>query len=336
MKPDKFVYAVQAAATGGRDGRARASAGKVDVRPARNGQRFTALLAAVGATATMLGGLLASSTSVGQTRSTTAGMRVGEVLILPVYDGVGRVRARDTIRRTSVRGDPWGPHQDLLLPGGILEYPMGGFLVLDGDRRILVDAGNGPSASRDESTGEFLRSLDALGYSPSDITDVLFTHLHSDHTGWAVRNGRPEFPNAIYRVHEADWRLYGGAFSSLSALTRQLQVFSADTRISPSITTRHLPGHTPGTAVFVVSSGNERALLIGDIAHSPAQFADRDWYTVWDSDRAEATRARNTIADEAAATGELIIPAHFPGMGGGHILDGPRRFVLSEQQPRPR
>ena len=258
-------------------------------------------------------------------------MRVGEIDILPVYDGPGRVTAEQTVRRTGVR-NAWGPHRDLLRADGILEYPMGGFLVLDGERRVLVDTGVGPVHSFEETGGEFLNSLEALGYAPGDITDVAFTHLHSDHTGWAVRNGKTVFPNATYRVHEADWVAFGGGRrgSGLSPMSGQLRLFSADTRISPSITTRHTPGHTPGSAVFVVASGGERALLIGDIAHSPAQFADRDWYTVWDSDPAAATAVRNAIGDEAAVTGDLIVPAHFPGLRGGRVVENPRRFVLSD------
>lgn len=262
-------------------------------------------------------------------------MRVGTIDILPVFDGLGRVVARETIRRRTVR-DAWASHQGLLGSDGVLEYPMGGFLVLDGDRRILVDTGVGPVSTHEETGGELLGSLHALGYAPEDITDVFFTHLHSDHTGWAAREGRPVFPNATYRAHIADWRLYAGGGHGtgrgglgLAPIAGQMRVFDADTRISPSITTRHCPGHTPGSTVFVVTSGRERALVIGDIAHSPAQFADPDWETVWDADPTAATAVRNSIADEAAATGDLIIPAHFPGLRGGHIADDPRRFVVS-------
>lgn len=261
-------------------------------------------------------------------------IRVGEVDILPVYDGLGRVEAQATIRRRAAR-DSWEPHRNLLRPDGTLEYPMGGFLVLDGIRRVLVDTGIGPVVSPAGTGGEFLRSLGALGYSTDDITDVVFTHLHSDHTGWAVQHGHLVFRNATYRVHDADWQLYGahrfGSGAGLSPIIDQLRVFDADVRISPSITTRHCPGHTPGSTVVVVTSDSERALLIGDIAHTPAQFADRDWYTVWDSDPTAATAARNAIADEAAATGDVIVPAHFPGLRGGHIRDAPRRFVLDDQ-----
>lgn len=260
-----------------------------------------------------------------------ADMQVGTVSILPIFDGVGRVVAEETIRRQGVRNS-WAEHQDLLLPGGILEYPMGGFLVLDGDRRILVDAGNGHVKSSDEDTGEFLQSLLDRGYSPADITDVFFTHLHSDHTGWAVQNGKPVFPNATHYVHEADWNYFGGPYSNLAPITAQLKLFNTDIRLSPSITTRHTPGHTPGSTVFVVTSGGEQALIIGDVAHTPAQFSNPDWYTVWDSDRAEAAKVRNAIADEAATTGDLIIPAHFPKMNGGHIKNEPRRFILLKQK----
>ncbi|SHJ04491.1 hypothetical protein SAMN02745244_01600 [Tessaracoccus bendigoensis DSM 12906] len=45
---------------------------------------------------------------------------------------------------------------------------------------------------------------------------------------------------------------------------------------------------------------------------------------------AATTAVRNAIADEAAVTGDLIIPAHFPGIRGGRVVENPRRFVLSD------
>ena len=50
-----------------------------------------------------------------------------------------------------------------------------------------------------------------LSISPSEITHVLFTHLHFDHCGGAIRkhNNKLElvFPNAIHLSNEAHWKL---------------------------------------------------------------------------------------------------------------------------------
>jgi glyoxylase-like metal-dependent hydrolase (beta-lactamase superfamily II) len=91
-------------------------------------------------------------------------------------------------------------------------------LLLQGNgRNILVDVGNGAKWDRklsdiyriDTSEYDILRSLEALGLSPGDITDVILTHLHFDHAGGAtVRQGgvlRPTFPRALYYVQREHW-----------------------------------------------------------------------------------------------------------------------------------
>lgn len=81
--------------------------------------------------------------------------------------------------------------------------------------------------------------------------------------------------------------------------------------------------------MYVVSSRGERALLLGDIAHSVVQLSERDWQVIWDLDPVAASAARNRIADEAADTGDVLVAAHFPGMRFGRVIKtgGQRRFV---------
>jgi len=90
-----------------------------------------------------------------------------------------------------------------------------------------------------------------------------------------------------------------------------------------------VPGHTPGSTVFVVSSRSERALLLGDVVHSVVQLGEPDWTVVWDVDPQAASAVRNRIADEAVANGDLVVAAHFPEMRFGRVVvtEGNRRFV---------
>ena len=82
-------------------------------------------------------------------------------------------------------------------------------LIEDGDKLILVDAGLGDKQSEKffshysrSSDTSLLNSLNSLGFSPNDITDVLFTHLHFDHCGGGTkREGDkivPVFKNARF------------------------------------------------------------------------------------------------------------------------------------------
>ena len=89
-------------------------------------------------------------------------------------------------------------------------------LIEDGDKLILVDAGLGDKQSEKffshysrSGDASLLSSLNSLGFSPNDITDVLFTHLHFDHCGGATkREGDkivPVFPNARFFCSKSHW-----------------------------------------------------------------------------------------------------------------------------------
>lgn len=87
-------------------------------------------------------------------------------------------------------------------------------LLESGDRKILIDTGIGNGwdekfvkiYSIDQTENSLFNSLKEKGIAPEDITDVILTHLHFDHTGGAVvfdgEKVLPAFPNAKYYVRK--------------------------------------------------------------------------------------------------------------------------------------
>ena len=84
------------------------------------------------------------------------------------------------------------------------------------NRLLLVDTGIGDKQDAKffghydlHGDATLLDSIDKAGYSATDVTDVLLTHLHFDHVGGAVRrNGDrliPVFQNAVYWTHPDHW-----------------------------------------------------------------------------------------------------------------------------------
>ncbi|WP_246106609.1 MBL fold metallo-hydrolase [Pseudonocardia kunmingensis] len=210
---------------------------------------------------------------------------------------------------------------------GVLHLDLGGFLVRTGERTVLVDAGVGTIDNGKYAGGGFLDSLRAHGVAPVDVTDVVFTHLHFDHVGWATKKGEVVFPNATYRVHAEDWSHFveaadaePGAVRKLSPLESRLETFTADGALAPGVSARHTPGHTPGSTVFVISDGDERALLLGDVVHSVVELAERDWEAVFDVDPVAASAVRNALADEVADSTDVVVGAHFPGLRFGRVV----------------
>jgi glyoxylase-like metal-dependent hydrolase (beta-lactamase superfamily II) len=262
-------------------------------------------------------------------------MDVGEIRIDPVVDGVITAPADEVLRRPGV-DDPWADHRDLLTTDGMLQMTVGGFLVRSRDRVILVDAGLGPFDRDGYRAGQLPQSLAALGVLPEDVTDVLLTHLHFDHVGWVTQKGAVVFPNATYRCHADDWDHFvtaadadAGAIRKLTPIASHLETFRGDTTVAPGVDVRDAPGHTPGSAVAVVSSGAARALLIGDVVHCPIELTEPDWEAMFDVDPALAQRTRAALARELEGTDTLVAAAHFPGLRFGRLLTGSGRLQWS-------
>lgn len=161
-------------------------------------------------------------------------------------------------------------------------------LIVDGDRRILVDNGVGDKLSESEASHHnyiadttLKSSLNKLGFNFEDITDVIFTHLHFDHCGGATRykNGTRElelsFPNAIYWVSKAQWENYlnpnareGDSFFPENMMpvfeSGKLNFIEEDTEIFPNVEVRIFNGHTTGLMAVLVHNENNTIVFAAD------------------------------------------------------------------------
>src|ERR1700736_1508227 len=196
-------------------------------------------------------------------------MHVGEMRVDPVIDGAGRFAPTASFRGTTE--EQWAIHQDLLDDDGLLGFSMGGFLIRGLGHTTLVDLGLGAKAFLGIQGGAFLTELAALGVGPADVTDVIFTHLHFDHIGWArTDEGQPVFPRATYRCAPADWDHFmvehpGREAEMLGPIRDRFSLWDTTAgTLLPGVDTLAAPGHTPGSTVVVLSSGSDRAMLLGD------------------------------------------------------------------------
>jgi glyoxylase-like metal-dependent hydrolase (beta-lactamase superfamily II) len=62
-----------------------------------------------------------------------------------------------------------------------------------------------------------------------------------------------------------------------------------------------------------------RAIFCGDAVHSPAQILQPGGSTSSCADPHAAADTRAALLDEAAATGRLVVPAHFRGQRRAHV-----------------
>jgi glyoxylase-like metal-dependent hydrolase (beta-lactamase superfamily II) len=261
-------------------------------------------------------------------------MRIGDLDLHPVSDGT--FVARPVYFGPHV---PPSAHPELFDRHGAAWLPLGCFLVRSGDRLVLVDTGMGPDA--DELPhgmrivgGQLLTGLRALGVAPADVTDVVCTHLHTDHVGWLFDlDGRPVFAGAtVWYGAGDDDHFVRGAGQMRDHIRRgftdggRTRPIDRDTAVAPGVTAVLAPGHTPGHLCVVLSSGQERALLLGDAVTCPVQLDEASWHSMGDVDPALAERTRERLWRELEDPGTVGVGSHFPELVLGRVLTGAGRY----------
>lgn len=119
--------------------------------------------------------------------------------------------------------------------------------------------------------------LAAAGVSPADVTDVLLTHAHYDHSpNW------PIFPAA--RIHigteELDWALSRPIDDPLVPDLRSLAACPRLRRITqgrdplPGLSTFLTPGHTPTHLTFLLRGADHDTIFAGDAAKNLAELTE--------------------------------------------------------------
>ena len=112
-----------------------------------------------------------------------------------------------------------------------VETSVNAFLVNTGSKLVLIDAG--AAGLFGPTLGKFLANLKASGYQPEQVDEIYITHMHGDHIGNLVSNGKLVFPNATVRAGkaDADYWLSQKSPSALAARTTAL----GNTGLSPAV-----------------------------------------------------------------------------------------------------
>ena len=160
------------------------------------------------------------------------------------------------------------------------------YLIDTGDEVILVDTGipaGTPEEVPDENsplyTGKdissYMEAFAALGYKPEQVTAILVTHKHADHTGELK-----SFPNAKIYVNEDEL-----SADELQGIPNIVPVsftdgayynFPDSQKIRDGIYFIKAKGHTNGNSIIIVESDGLFYILHGDITYvDEALYADK-------------------------------------------------------------
>ncbi|MFI6844383.1 MBL fold metallo-hydrolase [Kitasatospora sp. NBC_00085] len=263
-------------------------------------------------------------------------IRLGDTLVSYVPDGDVRLRPLHLLQDTT--DEVWAAHPEYLDATGHLVGSVGALLVEHGDRALLIDAGFGPRTLQAPDGplgvirgGALPQSLAELGRGPGDIEAVAFTHLHSDHLGWACHpapgGDRPVFAHADYLISEPEWERRDlleaqGMTDEVAALAPRVRTITDGQEIFPGVRVRITPGHTVGHAEYVITGGGRRLIAFGDAVHSPIQIDHPDWSSAFDHDGARTAEHRRRLVAELAEPGTIGFGVHFADVVFGHVQPG--------------
>lgn len=182
---------------------------------------------------------------------------------------------------------PFNEENDVLneRPVGSLLVEVQPFLVKTEKDLLLLDAGLG--FEDDSGVLQLHKNIRAAGFQPAEVTKVLMSHLHKDHSG-GVALGKDKqwlsFTNALYYVQksELDFALTKGNPSfiaeELEALKDSHQVILLQQDkgdIDDYITYEHTGAHSPHHQVFWIKEGGKIIFFGGDDAPQLQQMKVR-------------------------------------------------------------
>jgi glyoxylase-like metal-dependent hydrolase (beta-lactamase superfamily II) len=236
------------------------------------------------------------------------------------------------------------------------EYTTRCLLIEVGNRRILVETGNGdkfPAKLKDIYGIDHDRSIgDALheaGLEAEAIDTVVMTHLHFDHSGGTTRRTasgalEPVFKRAQHVVQKLEWEdaTHPHERNRASYLQENigplgeaglLKIVDGETEIAPGVRVVPTPGHTRGHQSVLVGAqdaGAQKALFLGDVVPT-AVHTKLPWVMAYDLDPARTLQTKRELFSRAVEEDWLLLWGHDRDHMGGRLgVDKDGNYVVRE------
>ncbi len=232
------------------------------------------------------------------------------------------------------------------IPQGTFPNATNAFLVRTPEKTILVDAGyeNGLTAN-----------LHANDIHASQIDIILITHMHGDHIGGLLSEGKARFANAqlyipqpeydywmsdeaMNRVPENKRNGFIAARQVVEVYKDKLHLFvpgklnEKTSELVQGITPFIASGHTPGHTMYMLESRAAKLLIWGDLTHALAiQMSYPEVAVTYDLDPQQAVSSRKEVFEYVAKNNIFIAGMHiqYPAMGTIRIDEsGKYSFLL--------
>ena len=188
------------------------------------------------------------------------------------------------------------------------------FILERNGAKYMIDAGN------PQPKGILKRKLELANVAADSISCIYITHIHPDHVGGLVWNGRPLFKNAtlyIAKLEYEAWRKDAKRRSLaqfLEPYKDRLRLFEYGAELPGGMLPIKMSGHTPGHTIFRFERDKGTyAYFVGDIVHGAAlQIPHPSFCARYDMNPKEAVASRRAVFKLSNA---VFFGAHHPFPG---------------------
>ncbi|MFK7752387.1 MAG: MBL fold metallo-hydrolase [Sedimentitalea sp.] len=264
--------------------------------------------------------------------------QLGDMSVTTLLDGSATREGPKALFAKDVSDDEFQSLSDEnFVPSDSVQFYFTPTLIDTGPELVLFDTGLGQ--------GGILKALAEAGVSPDAIDVVVITHMHPDHIGGMMSDGKPTFPNARYVTGSSEYNFWAAmdagnrvgdlVAKNVTPLAEKMTFIEDGGSVASGVTAMAAFGHTPGHMTYMLESGGRQLVLTADLAnHYVWSFARPDWAFSFDADPAAATASRRKILGMLAADKIPMIGYHMPFPAAGFVeprQDGFRYVPVSYQ-----
>ena len=224
-------------------------------------------------------------------------------------------------------------------------------LIVDGQRRVLVDTGIGTRWSDklrdiyriDHSCGDMDRELARAGCTRQDITDVVLTHLHFDHVGGVTRLNEDDspvisFPEATFHLQRRNWEWAhqssdkdAGSFRAetfdLLEQSGRLHLLDGQVELLPGVELFVCEGHTVGLQLVRIADDGDSLVFCGDVIPTTSHLRS-SWVMAYDLHPLTTVEEKKLILAQAAEEGGMLFFEHDAAVAACTVKEEQGEVVL--------